>query len=108
MAILIAKGAILTLAIIVLAGGIMGFVKAKSKASLISGVISFIFLAASYALTYVDVRLGMEIGFSLILILEGLFGWRWFKTKKAMPALPMIAFCAVGLAAVVFGLLSLQ
>ena len=38
----IAKTSVLVLAVMVLVGGIMGFVKAKSKASIISGVISSI------------------------------------------------------------------
>lgn len=43
----VAQGSILVLSMIILVGGIMGFKKAKSKASLIAGIISSVLLDLS-------------------------------------------------------------
>ena len=108
MPVLVAKSAVLVLAILVLAGGIMGFAKAKSKASLIAGIVSAILLAASFAVTYIEPRLGLIQSFGVIIVLEAFFCVRYVKTKKSMPALPMMVLCSIALALVVFGLLKLQ
>jgi uncharacterized membrane protein (UPF0136 family) len=84
-------------------GGIMGFVKAQSKASLIAGGISgVLLLLAGYLLTtnkYVGLGLGMVVS----LALAGRFVPSFLETHKFMPAgmmsiLSVIAIILTGLA----------
>lgn len=73
--------------LLVFVGGIIGFVKAKSRASLISGIGSAILLgiAASLVLSG-SVRLGAGMGMFIALALIGRFFPAFMKTKKVMPA----------------------
>jgi uncharacterized membrane protein (UPF0136 family) len=84
-------------------GGIMGFVKAQSKASLIAGGISgVLLLLAGYLLTtnkYVGLGLGMVVS----LALAGRFVPAFLESHKFMPAgmmsiLSVIAIILTGLA----------
>ena len=84
-------------------GGIMGFVKAQSKASLIAGGVSgVLLLLAGYLLTtnkYVGLGLGMVVS----LALAGRFVPAFLETHKVMPAgmmsvLSVIAIILTGLA----------
>lgn len=81
-----------------IAGGILGFVNAKSKASLIAGGISGVALmAAGYlagaAATW---RIGMILGLVVSAALAGRFVGAYRKSKKLMPAGVMAALGIVG------------
>ncbi|HMW90315.1 MAG TPA: TMEM14 family protein [Candidatus Obscuribacter sp.] len=91
----VAKISVLALAIIVFAGGIMGFVKAKSKASLISGVISGIALAACFAISLNEIRQGLMGALVVSGLLTVVFIIRYIKTKKLMPA-GLMLLCCIG------------
>ena len=65
-----------------LVGGLMGFIKAKSKVSLIMSSI-FALLLALYNLGKIDVKYFPEILIGLLIVI---FGIRLAKTKKFMPA----------------------
>ncbi len=80
-------------AAIVLAGGVMGLVKAGSKVSLIASVVSaaLVALAALGKLPLVAAQIVMGV---LIVV----FISRYVRTKKPMPAIPMIGLSAIALA----------
>jgi uncharacterized membrane protein (UPF0136 family) len=72
--------------ILMLAGGIFGFVKAGSKASLVMGIISGILIFAGAALLGPAYTTGRAILTFTSFILSGVFGIRLFKTRKFMPS----------------------
>ena len=81
-------------------GGIMGFVKANSKASLIAGVVSAALLAVSGWLMASRATVGCVMGLIVSLLLLGRFLPAYLKKGVAMPALPMsiLSVVAIGLA----------
>lgn len=91
---------------ITIAGGVMGFVKANSKASLIAGSISGIALLAAGALVGgTHTTLALALGLAVSLALTARFGNAYRKTKKPMPA-GLITL--LGLGGVVLTLLALR
>ena len=76
-------------------GGFIGFVKSKSKASLIAGGISGALLLLSGGLVLIGVAAGGYIGFVVTLVLVVMFGMRLAKTKKFMPSGMMLAVSIV-------------
>jgi uncharacterized membrane protein (UPF0136 family) len=83
---LIGKISLLALSLFVGAGGVMGFVKAKSKASLISGLISAVLLAGAFGVSFINLELGLIMGLVISLSLCVVFGIRLKKTGKVMPS----------------------
>jgi len=81
-----AKIVLLVLSVLVLVGGIIGFVKAKSKASIIAGVISAILLGGSYVYSLTDAKRGLIAGDVVCLLLAIMFRVRWRISKKFMPS----------------------
>jgi len=86
----------LFMAVLVAAGGVMGFVKAKSKASLISGVVSGLILAVMFALSASHVKEATIGAFITYTLLDTVFAIRLKKTKKFMPAGLILIFCILG------------
>lgn len=85
------------MSVIVLLGGLMGFMKAKSKASLISGVISAILLGAAFAAGLNGKPSeGIIASFVIYSLLDVVFAMRLKKTKKFMPAGLILIFCCIG------------
>jgi uncharacterized membrane protein (UPF0136 family) len=82
----IAHYAIPVYAVLMLLGGIMGFVKGRSKASLIAGAGSALALGGCFAYSYSDLKIALGGAFVLALVLESVFAMRLAKTKKFMPA----------------------
>jgi uncharacterized membrane protein (UPF0136 family) len=80
--------------VLLVAGGAMGFIKAKSKPSLIASTV----FAAALALCALGVIKGVHTADWLMLALLGVFGMRLAKTKKFMPAGLMLVVTAVALA----------
>ncbi|ACB49787.1 UPF0136-containing protein [Crocosphaera subtropica ATCC 51142] len=72
--------------ILLLLGGIMGYVTAKSKPSLISGVLSGLLLLLSAFFQWQQISVGLILAQILTLILAIVFGIRFWKTRKFMPA----------------------
>lgn len=74
--------------VLTIAGGVMGFVKAKSKASLIAGGISgLVLLACGYLVSSGPfARVGLVVGLVVSLALAGRFVGAFRKSKKFMPA----------------------
>lgn len=78
-------------------GGIIGFIKAKSKASLIAGLISGALLDLAGALLIIkpaQPKIGLGFGLVITLLLLGRFAPAFFKTRKFMPA-GMIFFLGI-------------
>ena len=67
-------------------GGIMGFVKARSHASLVSGLLSAVFAVVALGLSLMKYRLGIPLGATLAIVLFVLFGYRYaLRNKRFMP-----------------------
>lgn len=79
-------------------GGIVGYTKAKSKPSLISGTISGILLIVSAYLQLQTLGIGLILAQIITLLLVVVFGIRLSKTRKFMPAGLMLLFGVVTLA----------
>ncbi len=92
-----ARDYILFMSIAMLAGGIMGYVKASSKASLISGVISALLLGGSFIFA-INGKIGVGFISSFIIysILDLVFVMRLIKTRKFMPAGMILLLCMTG------------
>jgi uncharacterized membrane protein (UPF0136 family) len=82
--------------LLVFVGGIIGYVKAKSRASLISGVGSAVLLGIASSLVQSgNIRAGAIMGALIALALIGRFFPAFMKTKKVMPAGMVVALGAV-------------
>jgi uncharacterized membrane protein (UPF0136 family) len=77
---------VLIYAILVAVGGIMGYVKAQSSASLIAGVLSGLFLAGSaIAMMKGSYQAGWWIALIVTIVLLGRFGLAAMNEFKMMP-----------------------
>jgi uncharacterized membrane protein (UPF0136 family) len=84
--------------VVAIAGGVMGFVKAQSKPSLIAGSISGIaLLVAGYLVGTPNLRIGLFLGLIVSLALAGRFVGPFLKTKKVMPAGLMATLGIIGM-----------
>ena len=79
-------------------GGVIGFVKAKSAASLIAGGVSGLILLICAWLLYQGIRAGALVSLIVSVLLGGRFLMTWLRTKKLMPDLVMVVFSAVTIA----------
>lgn len=71
-------------------GGIAGFLKARSKASLIAGIVSALVLVGAYVLSQSDLKNGLLLGVGVTSVLSLVFAIRIAKTKKLIPAGPLL------------------
>jgi uncharacterized membrane protein (UPF0136 family) len=78
--------ATLAYGILALAGGIFGYVKVKSKPSLISGTVSGILLLAAAIMQAMQVSGGLVFAIAVTAALVVVFTIRLVKTRKFMPA----------------------
>jgi uncharacterized membrane protein (UPF0136 family) len=83
---------------ITIAGGVMGFVKAKSKASLIAGGIAGALLIGAALLFQSGGRNGVILGLVVSLALAGRFVGVYRKSKKVMPAGVMALLSVISVA----------
>ena len=87
-------------------GGVLGYVKAKSKASLIAGLVSGVLLSIS---AY-GIAQGYRVAYFVSLIISFLLGARflktWFKNHRIMPDLIMLILSLATLIAVGFSAFS--
>lgn len=101
----IAQYTLLVTGIIVALGGVMGFVKAKSKISLIAGGASGLLLVICFFASQTATRYGLAAGAILCGSLFYLFISRLAKTKKFMPSGVMLIICGIAHVVVMAGLL---
>ena len=93
--------------LLTIAGGVMGFVKAKSKPSLVAGGIAGgLLLAAGVLLGTENAQAGLVLAILVCIALAGRFVPGFLKTKKLMPAGMMAALSVIGV--VLSGLLFAQ
>ena len=83
--------------LLTIAGGIMGYVKAGSTASLIAGSISGLLLLLAAFLLPSHVLLGLALGGIVSLLLIGYFLPAFFRTGKMMPAGMMSLLSVLGM-----------
>ena len=79
--------------VLLIVGGVMGYVKAKSVPSVVAGVVCgliAIFLGANY--TWHDAPYA-ALALSLFLII--LMGRRYLRTRKTMPAVPIVVLSVI-------------
>lgn len=88
--------------VLLLIGGIIGYVKAKSMVSLGMGIVSAGIAGVSFFLTQTQPILGFGLGATVGLVLTVVFVGRLIKTQKFMPAGVMAILS--GIAAIVCGL----
>ncbi len=87
-------------AVVLLAGGSMGYARAKSAPSLVAGVVSGVLAAVAAALLHLHhPRSGLGLGIILALGMAVFFFGRFQQTKKPMPAVPVIALSVIVLIA---------
>ena len=87
-----------------LVGGIIGFVKAKSKASLITGSASALLLFYSAHGISERVRAAYLIAIIVAAVLGVRFLSTWFKTRRLMPDFIMIILSSITIIVVAYGL----
>jgi uncharacterized membrane protein (UPF0136 family) len=92
-------GFILAYALLVAVGGVMGYVKAKSQQSLISGLVSGVLLAIAYGISLQNPMTGFAIAACAAIGLVIVFALRFRATGKFMPAgvLALFSLVAAGL-----------
>lgn len=85
-------------------GGVMGFVKAKSKASLIAGSISGILLVVAGLLARQGNKNGLILGLVVAVALLGRFGAVFAKTRAMVPAgiMSLLSVIAIAVTATSF------
>ena len=89
-------------AVLLAVGGVIGFVKAGSRPSLIAGLISAVAALLALGLSMGNNRLGVPLGLILSITLFVLFGYRYaVKTRKFMPS-GLLAVTSLVVLAVMF------
>jgi uncharacterized membrane protein (UPF0136 family) len=89
---------ILVFGILTIAGGVMGFVKAKSKPSLVGGgVAGLLLVLAGYLLGTDNEHAGLVLAILTCIALAGRFVPGFVKTKKWMPAGIMAVLGVIGM-----------
>lgn len=89
-------------------GGVIGFVKAQSKASLIAGGISGLLLLVAAWLVPASPLVGLPLALIISLALAGRFIPSFLKEKKAMPAGMMSVLSVIGLVLSVLALIQVH
>jgi uncharacterized membrane protein (UPF0136 family) len=82
---LVGQIALGTYAILVAIGGIIGFITARSRPSLIAGLASGAAAAACLVVSFSHLRLGFGLGAVLAAVLLSFFGTRFARRRKFMP-----------------------
>jgi uncharacterized membrane protein (UPF0136 family) len=102
----IATWSILIYGLLVLLGGVMGYVKAKSQVSLLSGVGSGIALLVAWFICRQTPWVGLGLATLLGLVLFIVFVIRFSKTRAFMPSGLMMVFSLAATVVFFLGLLS--
>lgn len=88
------------------AGGVMGYLKAGSRPSLIAGLASAALALLALGGTFVDPKLGFGAGAVLAALLLAMFAARFAKGRKFMPSGMMILVSGVALALLIAQVMS--
>lgn len=98
-------GSILIYAFVVLLGGVMGYLKAKSKVSLLAGLGSGIALIVAWFIFRQEPIVGLALATLIALLLVIVFVIRFFRTRTFMPSGLMTIFSIGATAVFLLGLL---
>jgi uncharacterized membrane protein (UPF0136 family) len=92
-------------AALLVAGGVIGFVKAGSRPSLIAGTISGVVALIALGLSIYQPLAGFGLGLALAAGLFAMFAGRYGKGRKFMPAglLALVSLGMIGLLAILVG-----
>ena len=101
----IATWSILVYGLLVLLGGVMGYLKAKSQMSLYSGVGSGVALLIAWFISRQMPVVGLGLAAGIALVLCVVFVKRFSVTRAFMPAGMMMIFSLAATVLFVFGLL---
>lgn len=77
---------ILIYALLVIVGGVMGYVNAGSQVSLVSGLSSGAALLIAWMISLQSPRSGFPLAALFAIILVGIFAARYRRTRKMVPA----------------------
>lgn len=77
---------VFTYSIFTLVGGVFGYLKSESTASLISGIVFGLLLFLASFLMFQKKTIGNWMALFLAILLEGFFTWRFAKTLHFFPA----------------------
>jgi uncharacterized membrane protein (UPF0136 family) len=93
----VGQAALLAYAILLAVGGVMGFIKAGSKVSMIAGLASAALVAVAFGVAVAgpNPRDGFLVGLSVSVVLILMFLQRFLKTRKWMPAGLLLTVSAV-------------
>jgi uncharacterized membrane protein (UPF0136 family) len=90
-------------ALLLIVGGLMGYTQAKSKASLIAGIISGVVFAVLALLGVHSEKPASVVGMLVAFVLAIVFLMRFVKTRKPMPSLMLcLLSIAVGIASIIW------
>jgi uncharacterized membrane protein (UPF0136 family) len=101
----VARYSILLFALMMIAGGYMGYKKAKSKPSLIAGTVSALLLATCYYISVETPRPGFISAFFVVSCLFIVFLARLIKTRKFLPSVIFMTLCVAEQACLLYGFL---
>jgi uncharacterized membrane protein (UPF0136 family) len=104
----IAKYSLAVIGIIMLLGGVFGYRRAKSKASLIAGIGSSILLALACGLSFSYPLIGILSGFVVLCCLDVVFVIRVLKTRVIMPGGMLLILCLIEQVILILGLMNLS
>jgi len=82
----VAQISLLVFGIVIMTGGVCGFLKAKSQKSLAAGLISGALLIAAHFISNCHPKAGLLLGAGTTSVLTIVFALRLAKTKKFMPS----------------------
>jgi uncharacterized membrane protein (UPF0136 family) len=84
-------------AFLLAAGGVLGFVKAGSRPSLVAGLASAAIAFVCLVIAALGSAFGLWLGAALAFVLLGLFAIRFSKSRKVMPSGVMVVVSLVAL-----------
>ncbi len=79
------QAALLVYALIIAAGGVMGYVSAQSMVSLVNGLVAAVILLVGLAISFKNPPVGFGLSAVVALALGAFFAYRFFTTGKWMP-----------------------
>ena len=97
----VAKIYFIVFGVLTIAGGIVGYVKAGSVASIIAGAITGILLLVAAFLLPEHRAIGLATAFLISLLLAAQFAPKFIRTGRVMPAGMMAILSVIGLIAAI-------